>query len=377
MGRAGAGAARPAGGPGIDPRLLRIGALAAATVVLVPVVLAIADGGSGDDVRSSETTLGTIAPAPAQAPATTGVAVTAAATLDPSVEAAKDADDESPPPRRARRATPAPTSPVRPAPAPRRGRRLLAALRRLVRRHPRRVAGGQRRPTRHPDVRGRRALHPRRRAGARADTTTVAVGRPPHRTRRRLRPQLRRPRPQPPPRSRNRRAAAAPAPTPQRASAGHHGAPAGIAGPAEVEALIRKIWPDDIEDRAIRIADNEANLRPDLNNWCCYGVFALYFDYVPGDLKAQYGVDEPSDLYDPRTNISIAYQVYLRGGWDPWSRPTPAPDPGSVPEATGLHWSAAPPALVAQWIEHLTTDQKVGSSTLSSALSESAALSLA
>ena len=86
--------ARPAGGPGIDPRLLRIGALAAATVVLVPVVLAIADGGSGDDVRSSETTLGTIAPAPAQAPATTGVAVTAAATLDPSVEAAEDADDD-------------------------------------------------------------------------------------------------------------------------------------------------------------------------------------------------------------------------------------------------------------------------------------------
>ena len=52
-------------------------------------------------------------------------------------------------------------------------------------------------------------------------------------------------------------------------------------------------------------------------------MFALYFDYVPSDLKAQYGVNEPSDLYDPRTNISIAYQVYLRGGWDPWSQTDP------------------------------------------------------
>ena len=89
--------------------------------------------------------------------------------------------------------------------------------------------------------------------------------------------------------------------------------------------MIREIWPDDIEVRALCIAKREAKLRADLNNWCCYGVFALYFEYVPKDLKALYGVDEASDLYDARTNIAIAYQVYLRGGWDPWSQT----DPGS------------------------------------------------
>lgn len=97
------------------------------------------------------------------------------------------------------------------------------------------------------------------------------------------------------------------------------------AGPAEVEAIIREIWPDDIEVRALCIAKREANLRPDLNNWCCYGVFAIYFDYIPSDLKQQFGIDEPSDLWDARTNIALAYQIYVRGGWDPWSQT----DPGS------------------------------------------------
>jgi len=97
------------------------------------------------------------------------------------------------------------------------------------------------------------------------------------------------------------------------------------AGPAEVEAIIREVWPDDIEVRALCIAKREANLRPDLNNWCCYGVFALYFTYVPADLKAQYRVDDPTDLWNARTNIEIAYQIYVRAGWDPWSQT----DPGS------------------------------------------------
>ncbi|MET0145146.1 MAG: hypothetical protein ABW328_10225 [Ilumatobacteraceae bacterium] len=103
----------------------------------------------------------------------------------------------------------------------------------------------------------------------------------------------------------------------------NNGAPAGTPDAAQVEAIIREVWPDDVEVRALCIAKREAKLRADLNNWCCYGVFALYFDYVPSDLKATYGVDHPSDLYDARTNISIAYQVYLRGGWKPWSQTDP------------------------------------------------------
>jgi LysM repeat protein len=104
-----------------------------------------------------------------------------------------------------------------------------------------------------------------------------------------------------------------------------NGNPAGTPGPAEVEALIREIWPDDIEVRALCIAKNEAKLRADLNNYCCYGVFAIYFRWVADDLRATFGIDEPSDLYDARTNIALAYQLYVRGGWDPWSQTDPGP----------------------------------------------------
>ena len=52
-------------------------------------------------------------------------------------------------------------------------------------------------------------------------------------------------------------------------------------------------------------------------------MFALYFDIGPGDLKAQYGVDVAERPLDARTNIQLAYQVYLRAGWDPWSQTDP------------------------------------------------------
>lgn len=104
-----------------------------------------------------------------------------------------------------------------------------------------------------------------------------------------------------------------------------NGNPAGTPGPAEVEAIIREVWPDELEARALCIAKNEAKLRADLNNYCCYGVFAIYFRWVADDLRATFGIDEPADLYNARTNIALAYQLYLRSGWDPWSQT----DPGS------------------------------------------------
>jgi hypothetical protein len=104
-----------------------------------------------------------------------------------------------------------------------------------------------------------------------------------------------------------------------------NGNPPGTPGPAQVEALIREIWPDELEVRALCIAKREARLRADLNNYCCYGVFAIYYRWVAADLRATFGLDEPSDLYDARTNIALAYQLYLRSGWDPWSQTDPGP----------------------------------------------------
>ena len=42
--------------------------------------------------------------------------------------------------------------------------------------------------------------------------------------------------------------------------------------PAQIEALIREIWPDDIEERALTIAKRESGLRTGTSNWCCYGI---------------------------------------------------------------------------------------------------------
>ncbi len=91
-----------------------------------------------------------------------------------------------------------------------------------------------------------------------------------------------------------------------------------------VEAIIREIWPDDIEDRALAIATRESKLNPGVHNWCCYGVFAIYFDmgknFLPG-----LGITSPEQLLDPRTNVTAAYKLYTLAGWKPWAET----DPGS------------------------------------------------
>ncbi len=106
---------------------------------------------------------------------------------------------------------------------------------------------------------------------------------------------------------------AAPAPAPP---------PASPSDPASVEAMIREIWPDDLEERALTIAKRESGLRPWINNWCCYGVFAIYFEMGKSWL-ADLGVTSAQQLYDARTNITAAYHLYTLAGWQPWSQTDP------------------------------------------------------
>jgi hypothetical protein len=96
--------------------------------------------------------------------------------------------------------------------------------------------------------------------------------------------------------------------------------------PAQIEALIREIWPDDIEERALTIAKRESGLRTGTYNWCCYGIFAIHFEAGSshGFLQSQ-GVTSPEQLMDPPTNIRVAYALYQIAGWAPWSQT----DPGS------------------------------------------------
>ncbi len=88
----------------------------------------------------------------------------------------------------------------------------------------------------------------------------------------------------------------------------------------EAEAIIRSVWPDSLEDRAVLIARRESNLQPDVRNYCCFGLFQIYFD-VHKSWLADLGVTSAEQLYDPLVNARAAYTLYQRsGGWGPWSQ---------------------------------------------------------
>jgi LysM repeat protein len=88
---------------------------------------------------------------------------------------------------------------------------------------------------------------------------------------------------------------------------------------AEVAQIIRDVWPDDLEDEAIRIATRESNLVPTAKNYCCYGLFQVYFS-VHQRWLTQMGVTNGNQLFDPRTNALAALVLWNRSGsWAPWN----------------------------------------------------------
>jgi LysM repeat protein len=91
--------------------------------------------------------------------------------------------------------------------------------------------------------------------------------------------------------------------------------------PAEVVQIIRDVWPDDLEDRAIAIARRESKLQPrviGIPNNCCYGLFQIYYKWHKSWLP-KVGVMNAQQLLDPRLNALAALEIYRRnGGWGPW-----------------------------------------------------------
>lgn len=85
-----------------------------------------------------------------------------------------------------------------------------------------------------------------------------------------------------------------------------------------VESIIRWIWPDDLEERALRIAYRESRYECCVHTWCCYGVFQIHRDHLPW-LCGLGLACTTADLYDPLINTKSAYQLYLRDGWAPWA----------------------------------------------------------
>jgi hypothetical protein len=108
----------------------------------------------------------------------------------------------------------------------------------------------------------------------------------------------------------------APAPAPKPAPAPPPPPPRTY-GAAEVEAIIRQAWPDDLEDHALAIAQRESKLIPTSRNYCCYGLFAIYYE-AGKRLLNSIGVTSPEQLFDPVINSRAAYELYKVAGWDPW-----------------------------------------------------------
>ena len=90
---------------------------------------------------------------------------------------------------------------------------------------------------------------------------------------------------------------------------------------AEVIQIIRDVWPDDLEDRAIAIAQRESKLRPGvigIPNRCCYGLFQIYYRWHQSWLP-NIGVNHARQLLDPQVNARAALEIYRRNsGWGPW-----------------------------------------------------------
>ena len=94
--------------------------------------------------------------------------------------------------------------------------------------------------------------------------------------------------------------------------------PASNATVAEVQAIIRSVWPDELEERALEIARRESNFIPTARNFCCYGVFQIYWS-VHRSWLSGIGITSVEQLYDPTTNARAALALYERaGGWGPW-----------------------------------------------------------
>jgi hypothetical protein len=90
---------------------------------------------------------------------------------------------------------------------------------------------------------------------------------------------------------------------------------------AEIIKIIREVWPDDLEDQAIAIANRESKLQPTVvgaPKKCCYGLFQIYYRWHRTWLP-KIGVVRASQLLDARTNALAALEIYRRSnGWGPW-----------------------------------------------------------
>ena len=82
--------------------------------------------------------------------------------------------------------------------------------------------------------------------------------------------------------------------------------------------IIRDVFPDALEKRALEIVQRESRTNAAGYNFCCYGLFQIHFQAHKSWL-ATIGVTNPSQLLDAGTNARAALTLYKRSNsWAAW-----------------------------------------------------------
>ena len=84
------------------------------------------------------------------------------------------------------------------------------------------------------------------------------------------------------------------------------------------EAIIREIWPDHLDGRAVAIARRESKLNAAAWNGCCVGLFQINWSSHKSWLKGM-GITSAQQLLDARVNAKAGLAIYKRSnGWGAW-----------------------------------------------------------
>ena len=84
-------------------------------------------------------------------------------------------------------------------------------------------------------------------------------------------------------------------------------------------AIIREVFPDKLEERALKIARRESKLNAAAYNSCCIGLFQIHWGAHKSWLSKM-GITSPQQLLDAQVNATAAYAIYRRSNnWGAWN----------------------------------------------------------
>lgn len=94
-----------------------------------------------------------------------------------------------------------------------------------------------------------------------------------------------------------------------------------VSAQESVEEIIIRIWPDDTEQFALKIAHRESRFIPNVIgcNGRCYGIFQIDFAVHSSWLR-EMGIVKAEQLLDPEINTKAALKLHklTNEDWSPW-----------------------------------------------------------